>query len=100
VTPWRSPIPRGKGIKARVYAPGSKPELIATYICERGWTGRGVRVFRWPCGTLAVVPIGTPSDASLLSICLDALFATYARRTVMGGGPLYLDVLDDVRCAA
>lgn len=95
---WRSPVPACKGIKAKVFAPGRPAEQVAMTICDQAYIGRGVRVFRWPCGTLALVRVGTPSDERLLSMCAAALCATYA----VGARckPLYADVLDDVRGGA
>jgi hypothetical protein len=76
---------------------GKQVAIIATYICERGWRGTGVRVFAWPCGTLVVVRVGSGPDEVLLKQCIDQLLATYARHGDRDPGPIYLDVLRELR---
>jgi hypothetical protein len=87
-------IPRGAGM--RVFR-GKQLALIADYICERGWRGRGVRVFAWPCGTLVVVNVGSGPDEALLKQCIQQLLGTYARHGDRDPGPIYLDVLRELR---
>lgn len=68
---------------------------VAWFICERAWLGRGVRAYRWPCGTLVVVPVQSKTDANLQRRCGEQLFATYAR-DARGRGPQMLDVMRDL----
>jgi hypothetical protein len=89
---WVSPVPAGIGSAARVFRPGVDVRVVANTICERGWKGTGVRVFRWPCGTVSVVTVGARGDVLLLRESLPQLFATYVR-DANGVGPKLVDVI-------
>lgn len=65
---------------------------MASAICDDAWKGKGVRVFRWPCGTVASVAVGHRADIVLLRDALPNLFATYARDRA-GMGPRLIDVI-------
>jgi hypothetical protein len=104
VTAWVSPLPAGMKAFVTVIRPEIHLAQAASAICERAWKGPGVRVFAWPCGTLAVVAVGSRGDVLLLHHCVDRLLATYARQGVFGTGPLgpgpmYVDVMGQLRAA-
>jgi hypothetical protein len=104
MTRWVSPVPAGVGAKARVFRPGRDVRQVADVICERAWKGPGVRVFRWPCGTVAVVRVGSYGDDVLLRECEPHLLVTYARHGLfgagaLGDGPMLVDVLHDLNWA-
>lgn len=99
VKPWISPVPRGVGRNVRVYRPGIDLRVIASFITERAWRARGVRVFRWPCGTVAIAPVAAEGDVQLSRDCEPFLFATYARHGLLGYGPMLVDVLHDLNWA-
>lgn len=89
------PVPRGLGRDALVFRPGQDVRRVAWAICERAWKGRGVVVFRWPCGTVVVAPRKSVAEARLLGKHADLHLATYAldahRR-----GPQMVDVVGDL----
>lgn len=89
---WVSPVPAGVGAAARVFRPGTDIRVVANTICERGWKAPGVRVFRWACGTVAVVTVGQRGDLVLMRESLPYLFGTYAC-DVRGVGPKLADVI-------
>ncbi|HET6807209.1 MAG TPA: hypothetical protein VFH59_17370 [Frateuria sp.] len=62
-----------------MFRPGTEAEHVAGVIAERAWKGRGVHVYRWPCGTVAVVGVGCAGDIILQRKCLGYLFGTWAR---------------------
>lgn len=105
MTTWKSPVPLGVGASTKVFRPGRDLRRIADVICERAWRqGPGVRVFRWPCGTVAVVRVGSAGDAILLNECGGFHLATYARQRTLRGsgvevGPTLVDVLHDLHWA-
>jgi hypothetical protein len=99
-----SPLPDGVTHAVKVFRPRHDVRRVAELICERAWKGLGVRVFRWPCGTLAVVTVGSLGDGVLLRECTDQLLVTYARHGLLGGGvpgdgPRWVDVLHDLNWA-
>lgn len=101
---WVSPLPDGVTKAVRVFRPTSDTRQAAAVICDRAWKGLGVRVFRWPCGTLAVATLGTWVDKRLLQECEEQLLVTYARHGVLGNGelgngPMLVDVLHDLNWA-
>lgn len=84
-----------------MFAPRTDVRRIAGIVCERAWRRQGVRVWRWSCGSMAVVDVGSSVDAQLLIRCFDALLATYARHGIfgdglLGDGPQLVDVLLDL----
>jgi hypothetical protein len=102
VTAWVSPLPDGLRMSVQVYRPGHDVRRLAGVIVERAWRRQGVRVYRWPCGTVAVVLVGSRADAVLLTECVDHLLVTYARHDLLGKpgpGPLLVDVLHDLNWA-
>lgn len=102
MTAWVSPLPDGLRTSVHVYRPGHDVRRLAGFIVERAWVRQGVRVYRWPCGTVAVVLVGSHADAVLLGECLDHLLVTYARHDLLGkpgAGPLLVDVLHDLNWA-
>lgn len=76
---WKSPVPSGIGHGARIYRPGNNQVKIADVIAERACVGFGVRVYRWPCGTVAIVTRDGPEDALLAAKCSEHLLGTYAK---------------------
>jgi len=101
VTAWVSPVPAGVGNVGPalcVFRPGTDLRRVAGAICERAWRRGGVRVYLWPCGTIAVARCAQRSDEVLLRDCLAQLFATYARDG-QGRGPLVRDVLQTLQWA-
>jgi hypothetical protein len=104
MTRWVSPVPAGVGAAAKVFRPGRDMRQIADVICERAWKNDGVRVFRWPCGTVVVVRVGSQGDKTLTLACEPRLLATYARLHVPGSdargpGPSVVEVLHDLHWA-
>ncbi len=89
---WESPVPGGVGAKTRTFRPCVDIRVVASLICERGWQGPGVRVFRWPCGTVSVVTVGARGDLVLMRESLPHLFGTYTR-DAHGIGPKLVDVI-------
>jgi len=92
---WRNPVPIGARSGVRVFRPGEPLRRVIEAVCIGGWRGLGVRVYAWPCGTLAVVPRDTDSDARLATLCGDRLHGTYARRMTpdgLQGGPQWRHV--------
>lgn len=86
-----------------MWRPGFPARAVAERICNWAWKGKGVRVYRWPCGTLAVAKVGTPADDKLLSQCIAMLVATYARHGLdrvgkLGDGPMLDEVIEEL-CA-
>lgn len=97
-----SPLPYGVGRVGRairVFRPESDIRRVAEWICDQSWKGHGVHVFRWPCGTVAVVAIGSFSDGVLLRKCMDQLLGSYARHATSRLGPTRADVLHDLNLA-
>jgi len=78
---------------ARVYAPEADLRRVASDIAERAWAVKGVRVYRWPNGMLALVTPGSGADQALLQFCARYLLATWSRGTTCG------QVLDELRAA-
>lgn len=102
MTAWVSPLPDGLHMSVQVYRPGHDVRRLAGMIVERAWRRQGVRVYRWPCGTVAVVLVGSRADAVMLGECLDHLLVTYARHDLLGNpgrGPTLKDVLDQLNWA-
>jgi hypothetical protein len=91
-------VPEGVGPQTRVFRPGADVRLVAGVICERAWKV-GVRVFRWPCGTVAVAIINGRGDVALLRDALPQLIGTYARDG-RGVGPKVLDVIQALQWEA
>lgn len=98
---WANPVPRGARRDVRVYRAAESVELVADAVCLGGWRGQGVRVYAWPCGTLAVVTVGTGADTQLAAQCADRHVGTYARARLHGRcvGPLRAHVLEDLAWA-
>lgn len=96
---WVSPVPSGIHGYVRVFRPDVVVRSAADLICDRAWRGLGVRVFHWPCGTLAVVSIGQECERVMMVRCLDHLLGTYARHPATGIGPMLVDVLHDIHWA-
>lgn len=100
-----SPFPVGLSrARVMVFAPGTDVRRVAGMVCERAWRGQGVRVWRWPCGSVAVADVGSRADGQLLTQCIDALLATYAQHGVfgygvVGAGPQLVEVLQDLNWA-
>lgn len=80
----------------QVFAPSADVRRIAGIIAERAWVGRGVRIYAWLDGTFVATVIGSHADAVMLTMYADHLVATYARHA-NGRGPLFVDVLDQLR---
>lgn len=102
MTAWVSPLPDGLHRHVQVYRPGHDVRRLAGIIVERAWCRQGVRVYRWPCGTVAVVRVGSRSDAVMLGECVDHLLVTYARHDLLGkpgNGPTLVDVMHDLNWA-
>lgn len=68
---------------ARVYHPAQDLRQIASAVAERAWSTKGVRVFRWPCGTLVVTNPGSTCDAVLCRKFGQYILATWSRGTTM-----------------
>jgi hypothetical protein len=98
VTRWRSPVPYGIGAFVRTFRSDVVAEEVATAICRVVWKGHRIRVFAWPCGTLAVTEVGSRGDTVLLRKCADRLLSTYARRSRYDG-PTHEDVVECLRWA-
>ncbi|WP_458068659.1 hypothetical protein [Rhodanobacter sp. BL-MT-08] len=90
---WVCPVPQKIGHVVRVWRPGKPLLPIADVVAERAWKGEGVRVFRFPDGTWALVSIGQRADDVLMRHCGDALFATYVR------GALWSQIVADMKWA-
>lgn len=92
---WVSPVPSGVGVhcKMRLIRPWADGRVIAWNIAERAWKGRGVRLYRWPCGTMAVVPVDSRADHALEEHCAGFLFATYT------AGVRLVDIMHDLNWA-
>lgn len=88
---WVSPVPAGIGRGARVFRPGRDIVVVTDYILERASLGLGVRAYRWPDGTVAVVTRDGREDAMLESASPRALMGTYAR------GCTFADVRGDLQ---
>lgn len=78
---------------------------VAAVICERAWRGLGVRVYRWPDGTIVVVGTDSKADMRLQRSSQHALIGTYCRAGalsdgILGNGPMQFDVLDQLRWLA
>lgn len=102
MTTWASPLPEGLHKAVKVYRPGHDVRRVAGVIVDRAWRRQGVRVYRWPCGTVAMVIVGSRADAVLLDECVDQLLVTYARHDLLGktgAGPSLVDVLHDLNWA-
>lgn len=72
---------------------------MAGVIAERAWQRQGVRLFQWPCGTVAVTWVGSRADATLLASCIDQLLVTFARHDLFGradSGPTQVDVMREL----
>lgn len=98
VRPAASPLANTRVNGAWVFRPGHDVRRVAWMICERAWHGRGVRVFRWGCGTVAVVKVGSDADARLMQSHGVYVFATYCLDTTQRG-PLMVDVIHDLHWA-
>jgi len=90
--PWKSPVPAGVGRTVKVLRPGYSLEEIAAAILDRASVGFGVRVYRWPCGTVAIAPRDGEADGKLDARCQERLFGTYAQ------GTTFRDVKRDLCC--
>lgn len=90
---WVSPLPRDVAGKVRTFAPGTDMRQAASAIVERAWVGRGVRVWRWPCGTVAVSTRHSVMDLLMLRHCTEQLLGTW------GKGAMEADVLADLQWA-
>lgn len=95
---WKSPITGVVISRGRVFRPGHDVRRIAWLICEQAWKGLGVRVFCWPCGTVAVIPVDSAADARLERMHCGNLFATYCR-DASRHGPQMVDVIHDLNWA-
>jgi hypothetical protein len=60
-------------------------------IVDRAWIKGGVRVWHWPCGTVALSTVNSRMDRMLLQQCIDQLVGTW------GKGALAADVMDTLR---
>lgn len=94
-----APMPIARTSAVRLFDRQHPCAEVASNICDRGWRTSGVRVFVWPCGTVAVVTIGSGADEALLALALPHLLATYARAGARNPGPLYVDVMAELRQA-
>lgn len=105
MTAWVSPLPsRMARMGVKLFRPTHDLRKLAEAICDRAWKGRGVRVFGWPGGTVAVVTVASDGDALMLVECVERLLATYARHGLsgvggLGEGPKLADVMDDLAAA-
>ena len=89
------PIPMTRAM--RVFRTTRNCHEIASYICDRGWRGDGVRVFAWPCGTVAVVARNSGADEAMMVRCPANLVATYACNGELSAGPIFMRVLHELR---
>ena len=99
-TSTRADLLRGRGLGLDLAEDAVR--RLAGIIVELAWCRQGVRVYRWPCGTVAVVRVGSHADAVLLGECIDRLLVTYARHNLLGragAGPQLVDVLHDLNWA-
>jgi len=101
---WVPPVLAGLVAPGRIFGPRRDVREVAGVLCDLAWKGAGVRVFRWPCGTMAAIRVGSRADDVLLSECEQYLFVTYARLHVpgtdkRGDGPTLVDVLHDLHWA-
>jgi hypothetical protein len=86
-------IPSAPGCRPRVHAPTRPVHRVASDIAEAAWAGKGVRVFAWPCGTVAVVRVGSAADELLTRLIPAQLLATWTR------GARFGDVLAELQAA-
>lgn len=91
-TLWKSPVPPGVGRTVKVLRPSRSEEHVIDAILDRASVGFGVRVYRWPCGTVAIAPRDGEADVVLDAKCQEHLFGTYAK------GSTYRDVKRDFAC--
>ena len=84
-------VPKWVERLAMVYPPHFDLARLANTAAERAWTGRGVRIFMWPCGSAMVVRVTSAADTKLLTECLPQLVGTWTR------GATLRHVLDDLR---
>lgn len=107
MTDWAALVPdylaRG-GVGVKFFEPDTDTRRLAGVVCERAWRGDGVRVYRWSCGSLALVNVGSRADGRMLDACIDMLLVTYGRHAVngqprRGAGPMLVDVLHDLHWA-
>lgn len=96
---WVNPLPMGMRHGVRVYRPGVEVRRIADVICDLGWKGNGARVFRWRCGTVVVVRVGSTQDAALCAKFMAHHLGTYARHESTGCGPQRVHVIHDLNWA-
>ena len=86
-------VPSAPGCRPRVHSASRPIHRVASDIAESAWAGKGVRVFAWPCGTVAVVRVGSSADELLTRTIPDRLLATWTR------GARFGDVLSELRAA-
>lgn len=86
-------IPYVPGVGIHRASPHRSIHILAGELAEAAWRGKGVRVFAWPCGTVAWAQVGTSGDQLLLRRALPWLIGTWAR------GATYGAVLADLRAA-
>lgn len=93
MTVTKLPSPASFRGRASIYAAATDMQQLATTIVERAWRCRGVRVYRWPCGTLLLAPVGGTVDQKLLSIASTLLLGTWCHAATKA------QVLDTLRWA-
>jgi len=95
---WPAPVGNLRMKAAWVCRPDQDVRRTAALICERAWVGRGVRVFRWPCGTVVIVPVASKADRELLHAHAAHHLATYCIDALQRG-PRTVDVIHDLNWA-
>lgn len=87
------PTWRGR-VKSTWFQSADSMRAVASFAVERAWTGSGVRIYRWPCGTCCVVRVHSREDRVLLRDCDSCLLMTCTR------GITLAHVVDTLRWAA
>lgn len=86
-------MPRWIGEQIRVYSPSFCTAKLADRASELAWRGKGVRIFRWPCGRIVLARIASPVEMQLMDECAEQLLGTWAP------GAAFKDVLAELRWA-
>lgn len=94
MTAWINPVPRRRRKGVLIYRPDVPATTIAEAVCTRAYRGKGVRVYAWPCGTVAVVPVDVDADRYLAEVAGQWMLATYAGKG--GAATRHADVVDEI----
>lgn len=86
-------VPRIPGACIHVSLPTRSVYHVASAIAEAAWGRGGVRVYAWPCGTVAWVRPNSKGDELLLHRCPECLVGTWTK------GAQFPDLLAELRAA-